>query len=98
VAIIADQRETREGLSFLVNSTDRFECQHVYASTEAALERIGANPPRVALVDIGLPGISGIDGTRILRERRRHPINPAVDRFGSVATQRGPTIQTRRAM
>jgi DNA-binding NarL/FixJ family response regulator len=69
VAIIEDQRETREGLSFLINSTDRFECRHVYASMEAALERIGANPPRVALVDIGLPGMSGIDGVRILRER-----------------------------
>jgi DNA-binding NarL/FixJ family response regulator len=69
VAIIEDQRETREGLSFLINSTDRFECKHVYASMEAALEGIGVNPPRVALVDIGLPGISGIDGVRILRDR-----------------------------
>src|SRR5258708_2057637 len=69
VAIIEDQRETREGLSFLINSTDRFECKHVYASMEEALEGIGANPPRVALVDIGLPGLSGIDGVRILRER-----------------------------
>jgi DNA-binding NarL/FixJ family response regulator len=69
VAIIEDQRETREGLSFLINSTDRFECRHVYASMEAALDGIGINPPRVALVDIGLPGISGIDGVRILRER-----------------------------
>jgi DNA-binding NarL/FixJ family response regulator len=69
VAIIEDQRETREGLSFLINSTDRFECRHVYASMEAALDGIGVNPPRVALVDIGLPGISGIDGVRILRER-----------------------------
>ncbi len=69
VAIIEDQKETREGLSFLINSTDRFECRHVYASMEAALEGIGANPPRVALVDIGLPGLSGIDGVRILRER-----------------------------
>jgi DNA-binding NarL/FixJ family response regulator len=71
VAIIEDQRETREGLSFLINNTDRFECRHVYASMEAALEQIGSNPPRVALVDIGLPGMSGIDGVRILRER--HP-------------------------
>ena len=69
VAIIEDQRETREGLSFLINNTDRFECRHVYASMEAALQGIGANPPRVALVDIGLPGMSGIDGVRILRER-----------------------------
>jgi len=69
VAIIEDQRETREGLSFLINSTDRFECRHIYASMEAALAGIGTNPPRVALVDIGLPGMSGIDGVRILRER-----------------------------
>ena len=68
VAIIEDQRETREGLSFLINSTDRFECKHV-CSMEAALDGIGMKPPRVALVDIGLPGINGIDGVRILRER-----------------------------
>src|SRR5260370_24481233 len=43
---------------------------------EAALEGIGASPPRVALVDIGLPGMSGIDGVRIMRER--HPSIAAV--------------------
>ena len=59
--------ETREGLSLLINNANRFECRHVYASMEAALEGIGTNPPRVALVDIGLPGMSGIDGVRILR-------------------------------
>lgn len=69
MAIIEDQRETREGLAFLINSTDRFECRHAYASIEAALEGIGTNPPRVALVDIGLPGLSGIEGVRLLRER-----------------------------
>lgn len=71
VAIVEDQRETREGLAFLIDSAERFECRHVYASMEAALERIGTNPPRVALVDIGLPGLSGIEGVRLLRER--HP-------------------------
>ena len=34
-----------------------------------ALEKIGTNPPLVALVDIGLPGLSGIEGVRILRQR-----------------------------
>jgi DNA-binding NarL/FixJ family response regulator len=71
VAIIEDQAQTREGLSLLINSTDRFTCRHVYASMEAALEQIGQDPPRVALVDIGLPGMSGIEGVRMLRER--HP-------------------------
>jgi len=71
VAIIEDQKETREGLSYLINSAQGFECRHVYASMEAALDGIAANPPRVALVDIGLPGLSGIEGVRILRAR--HP-------------------------
>ena len=84
VGIIEDQRETREGLSFLINSTDRFECRHAYASMEAALGGIGCNPPRVALVDIGLPGLSGIDGVRILRER--HPsIAPVLLRLAKTA-------------
>ena len=69
VAIIEDQKETREGLSFLINSADRFECRHIYGSMEAALDGIASNPPRVALVDIGLPGLSGIEGVRILRAR-----------------------------
>lgn len=69
VAIIEDQGELREGLSFLINSTFPFECKHAYGSMEDALAGIGVDPPRVALVDIGLPGMSGIDGVRILRER-----------------------------
>jgi DNA-binding NarL/FixJ family response regulator len=73
VAVIEDQPDTREGISQLINRTDGFECRHAYASMEAALESIGAGacPPRVALVDIGLPGMNGIDGLRILKER--HP-------------------------
>jgi DNA-binding NarL/FixJ family response regulator len=38
---------------------------------EEALANIGKDLPDVALVDIGLPGMSGIEGTRRLRER--HP-------------------------
>jgi DNA-binding NarL/FixJ family response regulator len=69
VAVIEDQRELREGLSFLINSTPPFECKHVYGAMEEALATIGSCPPRVALIDIGLPGMSGIEGVRILRER-----------------------------
>jgi len=76
VAIIEDQVELREGLSFLINSTPPFQCKLVYGSMEDALAGIGADPPRVALIDIGLPGMSGIDGVRILRER--HPSIAAV--------------------
>jgi DNA-binding NarL/FixJ family response regulator len=71
VAIVEDQKETREGLYFLINNSPAMTCRHVYSSMEDALAGIGLDPPRVALVDIGLPGLSGIEGVRILRER--HP-------------------------
>ena len=76
MAIVEDQKELREGLSFLIDSTPPFQCRHVYASMEDALTGIGVDPPRVALLDIGLPGINGIEGVRILRER--HPSIAAV--------------------
>jgi DNA-binding NarL/FixJ family response regulator len=69
VAVIEDQPDTRDGISLLINRTNGFACRHAYASMEAALDRIGVDPPRVALVDIGLPGMDGIDGLRILQER-----------------------------
>lgn len=70
VAIVEDQKETREGLSFLINNGPPFECKHVYGSMEDALAGLRQGLlPCVALIDIGLPGLSGLDGVRILRER-----------------------------
>jgi DNA-binding NarL/FixJ family response regulator len=69
IAIIEDQREIREGLASLIDTTDGYRCTASYASMEEALAQIGRELPDVALADIGLPGISGIEGTRRLRER-----------------------------
>jgi DNA-binding NarL/FixJ family response regulator len=69
VAIIEDEPELRDGLSFLINRTGPFQCRHEYGTMEAALDRIGADPPHVALVDIGLPGMTGIEGVATLRDR-----------------------------
>jgi DNA-binding NarL/FixJ family response regulator len=71
VAVIEDRRDIREGLAALINGTEGFECNGACRSMEEALEAIGRNLPDVALVDIGLPGMSGIEGIRILKER--HP-------------------------
>ena len=53
----------------MINRSDGLECRHIYGSVEAALGGIGVRPPQVVLVDIGLPGKSGIEGVRILRQR-----------------------------
>ena len=71
VAIVEDLREVREGLAKLVEGADGFTCIGAFGSMEEAIPGIDGNLPDVALVDIGLPGMSGIDGIRILKER--HP-------------------------
>jgi DNA-binding NarL/FixJ family response regulator len=74
VVLIEDQRTIREGLAALIGGTDGFVCIGSYASMEEALPRIGARLPDVVLADIGLPGVSGIEGISILKER--HPSLP----------------------
>lgn len=69
VAIIEDQQVLREGLAFLLDSTEGFRCTGCFGSVEQAVEKIDGDLPQVVLVDIGLPGMSGIQGIRILRER-----------------------------
>src|SRR6185369_2645354 len=69
VGIIEDQRKFREYLAALIDGSEGFRCTGSFRSMEEALDRIGADPHDVVLVDIGLPGMDGIEGIRILKER-----------------------------
>lgn len=69
VAIIEDQRNIRDCLSFLVSGTEGFSCTGSYRTMEEALDKIPHAMPDIVLSDIGLPGMSGIKGVRILKER-----------------------------
>jgi DNA-binding NarL/FixJ family response regulator len=69
VVLIEDVREVREGLAMLINGTRGFRCAGSYRSMEEALAGIGGSRPDVILTDIGLPGMDGVEGTRILHER-----------------------------
>jgi DNA-binding NarL/FixJ family response regulator len=53
----------------LIDQTAGCRCTAACGSVEQALVQFARVVPQVALVDIGLPGLSGIEGTRILRER-----------------------------
>lgn len=68
-AIIEDQDDIREGLASLIGFTPGFKCTGSYQSMEEALDRIKMNIPDVVLSDIGLPGMNGIQGIKILKER-----------------------------
>jgi DNA-binding NarL/FixJ family response regulator len=71
VAIIEDHREFRDYLTALISGTEGFECIGSFRSVEDALPKVKAHVPDVILLDIGLPGMNGIEGIRLLKER--HP-------------------------
>ncbi len=67
VAIVEDIKEIREGLRILINLSDGFNCEHVYSTAEEALELLPQNKPDVVLMDINLPGVSGIECVKQLK-------------------------------
>ena len=69
VAIVEDQHKFRDAVTTLIDGTEGFHCSGSYRSMEEALDKIARDLPDVVLMDIGLPGMSGIDGTRRLKER-----------------------------
>src|SRR5215467_10588967 len=69
VVLIEDQREVRTGLAALIDRSPGFRCMASFRTMEEALEAMDGATPDVVLTDIGLPGMSGVEGIRILRER-----------------------------
>lgn len=61
VSIVEDTEDIREALRVLINGSAGFECVHVYADAEEALQNMPANDINVVLMDINLPGKDGIE-------------------------------------
>src|ERR1022692_4007534 len=69
VLLVEDHRGFREGLTALIDGAAGFACCGACSSMEQALSYSPSTQPDLALVDIDLPGISGIDGIGRLKER-----------------------------
>jgi DNA-binding NarL/FixJ family response regulator len=61
VAVVEDNRALREQLVQILNSGNDIRCVGAYASAEEALKQLPAVNPDVVLMDIQLPGMSGIE-------------------------------------
>ena len=61
VAVIEDLDDYRDGLVSLINWNKEYECIGAYATAEEAIKYLPSLKPDVALIDIGLPGKSGIE-------------------------------------
>jgi DNA-binding NarL/FixJ family response regulator len=69
VALVEDDAPTREGLRFLIHGSPGYRCTGAFECVEDALERLASDLPHVLLMDIHLPGMSGREGVKIVRER-----------------------------
>jgi DNA-binding NarL/FixJ family response regulator len=69
VAIIDDDTEIRTGLQWMIDHSEGFACTGSYSRCDDALAVLESDPPDVVLMDIGMPGKSGIECVGALKER-----------------------------
>jgi DNA-binding NarL/FixJ family response regulator len=67
VSIVEDDAPAREILADWLEGTPGFKCVGQHGTVEHALEFLRAEKPSVVLMDINLPGMSGIEGVRRLK-------------------------------
>jgi DNA-binding NarL/FixJ family response regulator len=72
VCIVEDDAALRETMTGFISGSPGFRCLGSFASGEEALSAIPGLQPAVVLMDINLPGMSGIECVRRLREQVPH--------------------------
>ncbi|HMQ00564.1 MAG TPA: response regulator transcription factor, partial [Cyclobacteriaceae bacterium] len=69
ILIIDDDPDLRKSFELIINGHERFCVVGAFESFEDALKSLGRLDPEIVLMDIELPGMSGIEGVRMLREK-----------------------------
>jgi len=73
VSVVEDDPRVRGGLVQLINLSEGFQCVSDHSTAEAALTELPRSKPAVVLMDINLPGLSGVECVRQLK-----PVLPQV--------------------
>jgi len=68
VTIFEDNRSLRESLFQLINGSEGFRCVGAFANCDMLKKQIEESKPDVVLMDIEMPGISGIEAVKFLKE------------------------------
>ena len=68
VTVFEDNKDLREGVRAILNGSPGFACVGAYANAQNLAKRLTNDEPDVVLMDIQMPGISGIEAVAMLRK------------------------------
>jgi DNA-binding NarL/FixJ family response regulator len=72
VLIVEDDQEIRNSFVLIVNSSQKFTVVNAYGNCEEAINNLNRDKPEIVLMDVQLPGMNGIQGTKIIKEKAPH--------------------------
>ncbi|GAB3340395.1 response regulator transcription factor [Marivirga atlantica] len=69
VIIIEDQEDLRDSFELIINGSSSFFVSKTYPDGESAIKEITKSKPDIAMVDLELPGINGIEAISQIKEK-----------------------------
>ena len=73
ISIVEDNDVVREGFVLLINSVDNLQVISSFSNCEDAIKQIKKDPPHIIMMDLELPGMSGIEGIKIIKKDLADP-------------------------
>lgn len=72
VLVVEDDLEIRNSFTLIINSSQKFMVVNAYNRCEEAIEHLNKDRAEIVLMDIELPGMNGIQGTKIIKDKSPH--------------------------
>jgi len=67
IVIFDDHRERREAIRLLISLQEEMECIGDFEDCTDLVNNLNTNPPDVVLMDVNMPGVTGIEGVKLLQ-------------------------------